>query len=149
MSILNRFKKKTEAPEKASVATRLAEKDAAAAKKTVKKAASNKEKTTQKKSITSVSKLATSTLLAPVVSEKTAKLSDEGVVSFFVAPGANRVAVRQAFRELYKITPVKVNIINVRGKAVRFGRVQGKRNNMKKAHIFLPKGTRVDIFEGV
>ncbi len=148
MSILDRFKKKTEAPEKASVAKQVKEVKQAKASKPKKEATSKKE-TAKKKSAVSVSKLATSTLLAPVVSEKTAQLSDSGIVSFFVAADANRVAVRQAFRELYKVTPVKVNIVNVRGKAVRFGRIQGKRNNMKKAHIFLPKGTRVDIFEGV
>ena len=148
MSILDRFKKKGEATEKASVAKKVADKkDAAPAKKA--KAAPKKKVTAKKKSVISISKLATSTLIAPVVTEKTAQLSDRGIVSFFVAPNANKVAIRQAFRELYKVTPVKVNIINVRGKAVRFGRVTGKRNNMKKAHIFLPKGTRVDIFEGV
>lgn len=138
MSILDKFTKKKGSPEKAVVAVKSDD----TKKKT-------KKKTESKKAIVSISKLATQTLLKPVVTEKSAKLSDQGVVVFEVPVGANRVAVRQAFRELYKVTPVKINIINVRGKRVKFGRVEGKRQNVKKALISLPKGTRIDIFEGV
>lgn len=148
MSILDKFKKKAESPEKASVAKKVSSKEEST--KPVKKSAvKEKTETTKKKSVGSVSKLATSTFLKPVVTEKTARLADNNVVTFFVPTTANRITVRQAFRELYKVTPVKVNIVNSRGKAVRFGRVQGKRNNTKKALITLPKGTSVDIFEGV
>lgn len=98
---------------------------------------------------TSASKRATATILAPIVSEKTAQLSDHGVMVFRVAKDANRVMVRHAFRELYKVNPVRVNIVNVRGKRVRFGRQSGKRVDYKKALIQLPKGVRIDIFEGV
>ena len=96
-----------------------------------------------------ISKKATSTILSPDVSEKTAQLSDANILTFKVAPGANKIEVRNAFRELYKVTPIKVNIMNVRGKPVRFGRIRGKRQDYKKALISLPKGTKVDIFEGI
>ena len=149
MAIWNRFKKKAEAPEKASLAKQLTQ-TTGTTEKAPKASVSPKPKVAKaKRAVTSVSKLATATLLAPVVTEKTAQLSDAGRVIFWVPLEANRITVRQAFRELYKVTPVKINMARVRGKHVRFGLTQGARQNRKKAIITLPKGTRIDIFEGV
>lgn len=154
MAIWDRFKKNQEAPKKASVAKQVSDKKApkkaaSASDKPKKATKKSAKKTSESKKISTATKLATKTLLAPVVTEKTAYLSDRNVITFKVAQKANRVAVRQAFRELYKVTPLSVNIINVRGKQVRFGRLSGRRQDYKKALITLPKGTRVDVFEGV
>ncbi len=89
------------------------------------------------------------TLLAPLVTEKTAHLADAGVYAFLVPVNANRVAVGQAFRELYKVTPVKVNIIRVHGKEHRFAQITSRQSDWKKALVSVPKGTRVDIFEKI
>jgi large subunit ribosomal protein L23 len=89
-------------------------------------------------------------IIGPIVSEKAASLSsNNNVVVLKVRKSANRVSVRNAVRELYKVTPVRVNMISVRGKNVRFGRFQGKQNDYKKAMVFLPKGATIDLFEGV
>ncbi len=137
MSILDRKKKTT---------TKASEKS----EKTVKKPAAKKKAAAAKeKKVFSLSKKVVNTLYSPVVSEKAAKLSDAGVLVFQVAIGANKVEVRNAFRELYKVTPTKVNFIKVRGAQMRFGKVSGKSKDYKKALITLPKGTRVDVFEGV
>ncbi|MBU0613744.1 50S ribosomal protein L23 [Patescibacteria group bacterium] len=163
MSIIDKFKKEKEQTVKKSVAKRASKKieDAEVGKTVVteekkpKKVANNKKKgdsdakSVAKKAVSSISKISLQTLVRPIVSEKTARLNDESVIVFEVAKSANRVQVRNAFREMYKITPVSVNIINVRGKQVRFGRTSGKRNDLKKALITLPKGKHVDIFEGV
>lgn len=152
MAIWDRFKKKKEQEAgQTSVA-----KDLVKPKKDEKKADSKKGKKEEKQKdvaaehvATAASDQAAATILAPIVTEKSAALSDRGVMVFKVADTANRVQVRNAFRELYNVTPTKVNIINVRGKRVRFGRQRGKRVGMKKAFVTLPKGTRIDIFEGV
>lgn len=152
MGLLDRFKKQGEAPEKASVAKQVAKKQEEKQKKAPKKDAGKKkpeEAKKAKKAATSATRLSMATLLAPIVTEKSAQQADSGVMAFRVAPDANRVAVKQAFRELYKVTPKRVRIINVRGKHVRFGRVRGRRQDYKKALITLPKGARVDIYEGV
>jgi large subunit ribosomal protein L23 len=147
MSIFDRFKKDKEAVSKKSQAPK---RKVASSKLKVESGKKTKAKsTTKKKAVSMLSYAATSTILAPVVSEKSAQLADSNVLVFKVAKTANRVQVRNAFRELYKVTPLRVNIINNRGKRVRFGRVEGKRSDWKKAMIFLPKGVNVDIFEGV
>lgn len=160
MSILDKFKKKKQTEEKASVAKQVVKDDAVKNVKAEKvnkddksskgkKAVAKKTEKKEKSAIRIVSKKSMQTLLEPVVSEKTAHLSDAGVVVFRVANGVNRIEVRDAFKELYNVTPIKVNMINVRGHQMRFGRVRGRTKNYRKALITLPKGTTIDIFEGV
>ena len=143
MSILKRItgKKKTEAPEKE------AQVDAAPVEKKATKA--KKSAAAPKTSAKTLSSLTVKTLLAPIVTEKSAHLADAGVYAFLVPVAANRVAVRQAFRDMYKVTPVKVNIIRVHGKEHRFGSTLSRQSDWKKALITVPKGTRIDIFEKV
>lgn len=107
------------------------------------------EKPVKAKKAKAVSVLALRTILRPFATEKTARLADKGVYAFIVARDANRVAVGKAVRELYGVTPVKVNIMNVRGTARRFGRAIGRTSDMRKALVTLPQGTRIDVFESV
>ena len=97
----------------------------------------------------SLSRFATNTLIAPMVTEKTARLSGSNVIVFRVALGATRVAVKQAFKELYGVLPTKVNVITVRPRAVHFGKANGHIKSFKKAMIMLPAGTTIDVFASV
>ncbi len=97
----------------------------------------------------SLSVLTARTIVGPVASEKSAQLAAKNVYAFYVAVDANRITVKQAIRELYNVTPVKVNIMNIRGTARRFGRFNGRTNNLKKALVTLPTGSHLDIFETV
>lgn len=139
------LKKKTKAPEAAEEAVKapVAEKPAKAKK------AKKEEAAPATKKARAVSKLALTTILKPIATEKSAHLMDRGVYTFLVPVSANRVAVRQAIRELYKVTPVKVNIVNVRGTEKRFGRTLGRTSDMKKALVTLPQGSHIDVFESV
>ncbi len=94
-----------------------------------------------------LSDLAVKTILAPVVTEKSAHLADQGVYVFSVPMTANRVAVRQAFREIYGVQPSKVNIVVSHGKETRFGQTYSRQADRKKALVSVPKGTRVSVFE--
>lgn len=131
-----------------------AKKDAAEkpAKKTAKAKVAKAEKPAAEKKAKKggvVSKKSLEIIIGPIVSEKAAHLSQQNVVVLKVRRDANRVAVRNAVRELYKVTPTRVNIISVRGNWVRFGRFEGKQGDYKKALVYLPKGTSLDLFEGV
>ena len=117
-------------------------------KKTIVKPAAKKA-VAKKKSKRGISKKALTIFVRPLVTEKTAALSDKNVMVFEVARGSNRVEIKNAFNELYGVVPTKVNVLNMRGKRVLFGRVIGKRKDWRKAMITLPKGVNVDIFEGI
>jgi large subunit ribosomal protein L23 len=88
-------------------------------------------------------------LLKPLITEKAANLGAENKYVFAVATGANKIEIAQAVTEVYGIKPVSVNIVKVKGKKVRYGRIQGERRNWKKAIVMLPAGKSINIYEGV
>lgn len=119
-----------------------------AKKAAVKKVAPKKEKKSeaQAPALKIISRFASQTILAPLVTEKTASLGSKNVLVFRIASGATRVAVKQAIAEMYGITPVKVNVITVRPRAMTFGRTQGTTKGYKKAMVTLPAGKTIDVF---
>lgn len=88
-------------------------------------------------------------IVRPLVTEKAASLAGSNTYVFVVDKRANRIQVRSAIKQMYGITPLRVNIQNVSGKWVRFGRSQGKRSDWKKALVTLPAGKTINVHEGV
>jgi len=84
-------------------------------------------------------------LLAPVVSEKSYGLLDQGKYTFLVDPAANKTEIRQAVEEVFGVKVKSVNTANRQGKSrrTRFG--TGRRKDTKRAVITLREGT-IDIF---
>jgi large subunit ribosomal protein L23 len=89
-------------------------------------------------------------ILAPVVSEKSYGLLDQGVYVFYVARDANKTEIRYAVEAIFGVNVVKVNTLNRRGKRKRNrGRSTfGKRPDTKRAIITLASGQSIPIFEG-
>lgn len=146
MPILKRTKKA------ADVATdEVAKSEVAAETKKVvaKKRVAKKASAPKAQKSAGLSAFAVSILIAPIATEKSAKLSDASMVTFKVHPSANRVSVRQAFKEAYGVLPRKVNVMTVHGKEKRFGGRASRRSDWKKAIVLLPKGAAVNVFETV
>jgi large subunit ribosomal protein L23 len=93
-----------------------------------------------------------STIIRPVVSEKATVLGDQGKYVFEVAPGANKIQIKQAVEQAFaakKVQVAAVNILRVVGKTRRRGRTIGMTRSWKKAVVTLKPGQRLDLFEGV
>lgn len=88
-------------------------------------------------------------IVQPLVSEKAAGLAGANQYVFIVRKWANRLQVRAAMKSMYGVSPLSINMLNVRGKKVRFGRNNGKRSDWKKAIVTLPAGQRINVHEGV
>ena len=85
-------------------------------------------------------------ILAPVVTEKTAGLTEDGnKVVFKVAKDANKVQIKQAVEEAFNVKVSNVNTINVRPKKKRVGRYTGATKAYKKAIITLAEGSKLDL----
>jgi len=84
-------------------------------------------------------------LLKPVVSEKTAALSERGCYVFSVCRDATKYSVKQCVEEAFSVVVAKVNVINQDGKVKR----QGKRKAVKKALVYLEDGHSIDLTKGV
>jgi len=87
-------------------------------------------------------------LLAPVVSEKSYSLIEEGQYVFRIHPDAHRTQVRQAVEELFNVHVEGVNVLKVQPKPKRRGMTKGIRPGWKKAIVQLREGETIEIFEG-
>lgn len=88
-------------------------------------------------------------LLRPIVTEKSAMLSQSHAhYTFSVAPDANKLEIRKAVQAVYGVLPRRVTIRTVSGKAVRYGRSSGRTRSWKKAVVILAPGQKIDIGEG-
>ncbi|HEX8255562.1 MAG TPA: 50S ribosomal protein L23 [Thermoanaerobaculia bacterium] len=87
----------------------------------------------------------------PLVTEKSTILREEGnVLAFEVDPSANKIQVKSAVEELFKVKVEDVRLFNVRGKMKRMGRFVGKRRDWRKAYVRLKAGEKAPEFvEGV
>ncbi|HXH95197.1 MAG TPA: 50S ribosomal protein L23 [Thermoanaerobaculia bacterium] len=88
----------------------------------------------------------------PLVTEKSTMMRDAGdnILAFEVDVKANKIQVKSAIEELFKVKVQEVRLFNVRGKIKRMGRYQGKRRDWRKAYVRLEKGQKAPNFiEGV
>ena len=88
-------------------------------------------------------------LIRPVISEKATDLLQDGKYTFMVPIKANKVQVRQAVEQIFKVKVVSVNTVRMQGKTKRMGKYVGKRSDYKKATVTLAPGNQIEIFEGM
>ena len=84
-------------------------------------------------------------IIKPVVSEKAYNLIDHGQYTFVVAPDANKVEIKSAIEEIFKVKVASVNTQNREGKRVRTRTGWGKRNDTKRAIVTFKEGS-IDVF---
>ncbi len=87
-------------------------------------------------------------IIRPIISEKTTELMEQHKYVFQVSRDANKLTVKRALKDLFNVTPEKVNILNVRGRNRRLRFKVGKRAAWKKAIVTLSAGDKIEIFEG-
>lgn len=88
-------------------------------------------------------------IMKPLITEKGSYLGANNQYLFEVSPNTNKVEIKKAIFKVYGVTPSKINIMNVAGKSIRYGRTEGKTKNWKKAIVSLPQGQKIDIQEGL
>ncbi|MGO3721524.1 50S ribosomal protein L23 [Microbacterium gubbeenense] len=98
--------------------------------------------------MTAINKDPRDIILAPVVSEKSYGLIDEGKYTFVVDSRANKTEIKLAIEKIFGVSVASVNTLNRQGKTrrTRFG--TGKRKDTKRAIVTLKSGT-IDIFTAV
>ena len=87
-------------------------------------------------------------LIRPIVSEKSTDLLQDNKYTFLIPIKANKVQVRQAVEQIFKVKVQSVNTIRMIGKTNRMGKSVGKRSDYKKAIVTLVQGNQIEIFEG-
>ena len=88
-------------------------------------------------------------LVAPVISEKATQVAEkQNQVLFKVLRDATKPEIKAAVELMFKVEVEAVNVVNVKGKVKRSGRVTGRRDNWKKAYVTLKQGQDIDFASG-
>ena len=96
---------------------------------------------------------ATQIILRPVISEKSMDQSTVNKYTFAVADDANKMQIKSAVEELFKVTVLNVNVLTSKRKEKsrnrRRGRQVGYTSPWKKAVVTIKAGDSIEFFEGV
>jgi len=85
-------------------------------------------------------------IIRPLVTEKTLKAQENtNTVCFEVAKGTNKIQIKQAVEEIFKVKVEEVHTVNTVSKTKRVGRYTGKTKAIKKAYITLAEGSSIAI----
>ncbi len=80
-------------------------------------------------------------LKGPCLTEKSDKLREmHGKVVFKVSPTANKIEIKQAVEQNFKVKVASVQTAKVRGKVKRVGKYSGRTADWKKATVTLAEG---------
>ncbi len=85
------------------------------------------------------------TIKKPRITEKVSLLAEQNAYTFEVTTSATKNEIKKEIEKLYKVKPIKVNVIRVpRKKIVVRGKI-GIRGGGKKAIVYLKKGDKIEI----
>lgn len=84
-------------------------------------------------------------IMRPRITEKAGIAGEASVYTFEVEKTATKGKVKHAVKELYKVEPVKVNIVNLPAKKVFIRGKFGSQAAVKKALVYLKKGDKIEI----
>ena len=88
-------------------------------------------------------------LLAPVISEKSYGLIEEGTYTFLVHPESNKTQIKIAVEKIFGVTVTSVNTANRQGKRKRTRFGYGTRKATKRALVTISADSKpIEIFGG-
>ncbi len=92
-------------------------------------------------------------ILRPVISEKSMDESGRGKYTFAVHDEANKIQIKDAVEELFKVNVTRVNVLTTHAKEKRRGtkrgRISGYTTPWRKAIVTVATGQKIEFFEGV
>ena len=81
----------------------------------------------------------------PIVTEKSASLAEQNIMTFSVDPKANKTQIKQAVEAIFNVKVESVNTLNAPTKKKRVGRYVGRTNKVKKAIVKLAEGSSIEL----
>ena len=86
-----------------------------------------------------------SVLIAPHVTEKTSlAMQNHNQYTFKVRRDATKTDIRKAIELMFDVKVAGVQVVNEPGKTRRFGRIEGRTQDWKKAYVRLAEGQTID-----
>ena len=81
----------------------------------------------------------------PIMTEKSAGLAQNNVITFSVDVKANKTQIKQAVEKVFNVKVENVNTVTVRPKKKRVGKYTGYRKTYKKAIVTLSPDENLNV----
>jgi len=88
-------------------------------------------------------------LRRPLVTEKATLLQESNKYAFQVANTVNKLQIKEAVEQAFKVKVAEVNVMTMPGKTRRMGKREVTSSPWKKAIVTLKPGYKITLFEGV
>ena len=88
-------------------------------------------------------------LKRPLITEKNATLQANGKYVFEVGGRANKMQIKSAVEEAFKVTVTAVNVVTMHSEEKRVGRRIVVSSPWKKAIVTLKAGDKIELFESL
>lgn len=98
-----------------------------------------------KKNLAAMNDSLISVIIRPRITEKATNAAENGTYLFDVALTATKHSVAKAVEALYKVSPVKVNIVRTPAQTTYRRGKKGSTGITKKAYVFLKKGEKIEF----
>ena len=89
------------------------------------------------------------TIVEPSITEKSTFLSEQNKIVFKVNKNANKKNVKKSIEKIFKVSVIKINIVNKKSRIKLARGRKVKVTGYKKAIITLKKGQSIDLTTGV
>ena len=95
-------------------------------------------------------KTAHDVIISPIITEASMSRLADKKYTFKVASDANKIEIKKAVEEIFKVEVAKVNTISVKAKNKRVGYHFGKTSEWKKAIVTLtPDSKTIEFFDSM
>lgn len=89
-------------------------------------------------------------IIRPIITEASMQGIADKKYTFEVAKTANKVEIKKAIEEIFKVKVLDVNTVNMKSKPKRLGVHLGKTSEWKKAVVTLTAGSKtIEFFDGM
>jgi large subunit ribosomal protein L23 len=89
------------------------------------------------------------TIISPSITEKSTSLSEFNKIVFKVHKKASKENIKKSVEKIFKVNVIKINTINIKGKAKIVKNKKTFKSGYKKAVITLKKGQSIDLATGI
>ncbi|HNW68180.1 MAG TPA: 50S ribosomal protein L23 [Bacteroidales bacterium] len=95
-----------------------------------------------------------SVLIRPIISEKMTIAADKfNRYGFLVDRAATKTQIKKEVQDIYGVKVLRVNTLVQRGKSssryTKAGMIEGQKNTLKKATVFLSKEDKIDFYSNI
>lgn len=81
----------------------------------------------------------------PRITEKASFGAEQNVYTFNITKDANKAEIKKAVFALYKVHPLRVNVLNIQKKNIMSKGKAGVRGGGRKAFVYLKKGDKIEF----